>query len=283
MVDERNNDEYEHQEESEYHFSDDQLDYDFESDMEQQPIESTTKPAQSGLMSKLTQYRKVLIGSAVFVVLVFVVYQVLVPNGPEVNEITPPKPISPIPAPPKMVVPAMPQQPAVESQQQTTPQTSVLPAQQPTGERTVLERLAALEEENRKIASLLQTQYAQKMDEYEAENNAAKDRVQELNKRLANMEATINQMAKLLEAGGRRAMTEKPAVKSAEPKLMYTVQAIIPGRAWLKSDMGETVTVAEGEMLKNAGRVVKIDPYDGVVEIDRGGRIVTLSYGVTGD
>ncbi len=61
------------------------------------------------------------------------------------------------------------------------------------------------------------------------------------------------------------------------------MQAIIPGRAWLKSDSGDTVTVAEGDLLKGYGRVTKIDPYDGVVTIDNGNRIVTLSYGSGGD
>jgi hypothetical protein len=41
------------------------------------------------------------------------------------------------------------------------------------------------------------------------------------------------------------------------------------------------VTVAEGDILKNYGKIIKIDPYDGVVQIDAGGKIVTLSYGAT--
>lgn len=68
-------------------------------------------------------------------------------------------------------------------------------------------------------------------------------------------------------------------MKVMEPKVIYTVQAIIPGRAWLKSETGETVTVAEGDVLKNYGRVTKIDPYDGVVDIDTGNKMITLSYG----
>jgi hypothetical protein len=63
----------------------------------------------------------------------------------------------------------------------------------------------------------------------------------------------------------------------------YSVQAIIPGRAWLKSDSGDTVTVAEGDMLRGYGRVTKIDPYDGIVNIDTGGKVVTLSYGMVAE
>ena len=67
------------------------------------------------------------------------------------------------------------------------------------------------------------------------------------------------------------------------PRIIYSVQAIIPGRAWLKSEAGDTVTVAEGDMLKGLGRITKIDPYDGVVEIDTGNKIISLSYGTNGN
>ncbi len=76
-------------------------------------------------------------------------------------------------------------------------------------------------------------------------------------------------------------MFEEVVRKIVEPKIAFTVQAIIPGRAWLKSDSGDTVTVAEGDALKGIGRITKIDPYDGIVQIDTGRKVVTLSYGVS--
>ena len=63
------------------------------------------------------------------------------------------------------------------------------------------------------------------------------------------------------------------------PRIPYTVQAIIPGRAWLRAKNGDTVTVAEGDDIKGIGRVTKIDPYDGVVEVNVQGRSVSLTYG----
>ena len=57
------------------------------------------------------------------------------------------------------------------------------------------------------------------------------------------------------------------------------MQAIIPGRAWLRTENGETITVAEGDMLKSLGRVTKIDPYDGTILIDTGVKVLTLTYG----
>ena len=117
----------------------------------------------------------------------------------------------------------------------------------------------------------------------------------EMTKRINRMEAGITQISKMLRGPANRSMDSlapaapegsvvyaPPAARMSEPKMVYTVQAIIPGRAWLKSESGDTVTVAEGDVLKDYGRVVKIDPYDGVVNIDTGSKVITLSYGVGG-
>ena len=133
---------------------------------------------------------------------------------------------------------------------------------------------------------------AQKSADEQAQNAQMRNQVSELNNRLASMEVAFHQLTKILQ-GMRQpapAMVSAPAeviipepVRSAAPHVRYTVQAIIPGRAWLKSESGDTVTVAEGDTLREYGRVTKIDPYDGVVDIDVGGKIVSLSYGVSGD
>ena len=120
------------------------------------------------------------------------------------------------------------------------------------------------------------------------------DQMQQMAARISTLESTI---ARLNREGGTRAPAtamqaqqqprvdlEAPAMaRPAQVKSMFSVQAIIPGRAWLKSENGETVTVAEGDILKNYGKIIKIDPYDGVVQIDASGRVVTLSYGASAE
>jgi hypothetical protein len=133
--------------------------------------------------------------------------------------------------------------------------------------------------------TIVESEYGQKMADYEAQNAALQGRVKELNRRMANMEATLNQISRLLinkQMPTSMSSAYAPA-RPSEPRVAYTVQAIIPGRAWLKSDAGDTVTVAEGDVLKDYGRITKIDPYDGVVEIDTGSKTITLSYGAGGD
>jgi len=163
----------------------------------------------------------------------------------------------------------------------------------PPADKTVMEKIGMLEQQNSAMMNLLQTQYAQKITETEQQNAQLRTEVQELNARISNMEVAFRQLAKMLRnanpnatanASANRGMVSMPtAARAAPPRMTYVVQAIIPGRAWLKADSGDTVTVAEGDTLKGYGRVTRIDPYDGVVDIDTGNRVISLSYGMTGD
>lgn len=45
----------------------------------------------------------------------------------------------------------------------------------------------------------------------------------------------------------------------------YVVHAVIPGRAWLKSGRGQIITVTEGEVIGNYGKILVIDAANSVV------------------
>lgn len=210
--------------------------------------------------------------------------------------VTPPPAVNPAPIQTQPVAPVntmVQPQTAPPTDMTATTVTTAPVTQEAAPSKIVLDRLAALEEQNTKLMNLLQTQVAPKIAEYQTENIALKERVLLLNKRLVNMEVSINKMAQIIQDQGQGyaksqtvmsgAIPAMPPTKVMQPKMIYTVQAIIPGRAWLKSDGGDTITVAEGDTLKDYGRVTKIDPYDGVVEIDTGNKIVSLSYGTNGD
>lgn len=63
---------------------------------------------------------------------------------------------------------------------------------------------------------------------------------------------------------GKPVSTGKEArVVITEPE--YTVHAVVPGRAWLKSAKGQIVTVAEGDSIGNYGKILVIDAANGVV------------------
>lgn len=167
---------------------------------------------------------------------------------------------------------------------------ATMPSAQPIA--TMDANIARVTTQSDQLVNQLRAEYAQKVNDYANQNKALQDQVQTLNTRVATMETELGQLVQALirqsgssAANGSTATTNAPAAQPAQPqaavdiKSPYNVQAIIPGRAWLRSDNGETITVAEGDMIKELGRVTKIDPYDGVVEINTGNKMMSLSYG----
>lgn len=347
MVNERYQDEG--HEEGEYHFSDDQANYDMETDGAAKDSAAVAIAPKESITEKIKQHRKIVIGILVFIVLLGIVYKLIAPSSSPVTDfqpgdmtsasakapvkkaVTPPpaavpqptataqapaqqtiittttqpqaQPAQAVPQQPQPTMPApvvtqptaMPQQPvAVPPPTVSTTITTTAPPPPVEGvvqnDRTILDRVATLEQQNAAMMSLMQTQYAQKIADSELQNTQLRTQVQELTARISNMEVSFRQLTKILQGSGAtagipgRSMANAPVnVRVSSPKSIYTVQAIIPGRAWLKTESGDTVTVAEGDMLKGFGRIVKIDPYDGIVDIDTGSKIVSLSYGASGD
>ncbi len=165
---------------------------------------------------------------------------------------------------------------------QTTAPTYQVPGIQ--NANAVADMMAA---ERAKLMSQLQADYEQKISVYAVQNKVIEEQMKTLNTRVAGLESQINQLLQAISRQNQNgasnntnpSATLSQAPQIREPKVPFNVQAIIPGRAWLKSDNGETITVAEGDTIKNLGRITKIDPYDGVVEINTGGRQMALSYG----
>ncbi len=60
---------------------------------------------------------------------------------------------------------------------------------------------------------------------------------------------------------GPQAKSDRIAIEEPE----YTVHAVVPGRAWLKSSKGQIVTVAEGDSIGDYGKILVIDAANGVV------------------
>lgn len=58
---------------------------------------------------------------------------------------------------------------------------------------------------------------------------------------------------------------DKSTNSAQTPKPHYRVQAAVPGRAWLKNDDGDTLSVAVGDNLPGYGIVVSIDGVEGYV------------------
>lgn len=345
-------DKFDGQDESEYHFSEEDVNYEVEADSPKPA--SASSGFKENLFARLDRSKRMLISIVVFIVLVFVAYKMVAPTStapatdiaaapmqvPQTvaTNKAPPQTMTTQPTAPAMVSNAANPASAIPQTPPTTPanqpalapplqavQTGPVPAspalQQPppavhqateppqnvqivTGMPSVIPVQSAVRQynaqnqpvntqgqeaiANEKAISQAQSDYAQKLNDYASQNKALQDQMQALSTRVMNMEMQLNQLVQALTranegsnppSSSMEAPPPPPPVAATTTRMAYTVQAIIPGRAWLRSDTGETITVTEGDVIKDLGRVTKIDPYDGVVEINTGSKVVSLSYG----
>lgn len=278
MLDNGDDKKYDGSEESEYHFSDDDASYEVETEAHKLTPEPQPKLS---LGERLSQSRRGIIGVVVFLILVFIVYKMVIPatTVPVTN-------IANAPATTAQQ-PSASQQPLVQPGSLANTQPGgVIPVQAPAQQAAptyVAPPLpVGVSMETQQKLDQLQTDYTQKLNELTAQNQALQGQVQGLTTRLSTMEAELNQLIKVLTrqaAQGATADMTAAVQAQASAQSIYTVQAIIPGRAWLRSDTGETLTVAEGDMVPSVGRVTKIDPYNGVVVLNTGTKTISISYG----
>lgn len=339
-------DKYDGSDDSEYHFSDEEVGYETEADAAKPVVVAPEKNP----LANLTQSKRMLISLGVFLALVFVVYKMVAPSStPPSTDITPastPAPLSQaapatpapsaqpaaavqtpalVPAAPTPAAPAAPTtsaastmpaapapaeaSPGVQQAAMTAPPTmgnvvsqastaadqmaQQMPASTPVM-NSIDARAAQVSATNEQLMAQLQADYAQRLTDYQTQNKALQDQVEALNKRVAGMETEMSQLVQTLtkefqnnapadaSADASAAPDASAPVAAPDIKLPYSVQAIIPGRAWLRADNGDTLTVTEGDVIKDVGQVSKIDPYNGIVEIKVGNKTVTLSYGNNG-
>lgn len=310
-------DKFEGTDESEYHFSDDE-EVSYEVESETRPA-AAPAPNKTNAASRFGSKRMMIsfaVFLAIVFVVYKVISPSATPLPPTELAATPaqtnPAQTSltrtiPVSAPKQQVSAAAKVQEAPLAQPAAVPQPSALaslpsmiPVQsaQPSEAQSRVEAMGAfIEDKSRNLNAAsqqaidnMQAQHSQQLNQFNEQNKALQNQVQSLNSRVADMEAQINQLVQVLtrrnssarSASSSSSMNLAPAVEQArgpDARIAYNVQAIIPGRAWLKAENGETITVAEGDVIRGAGRVTKIDPYDGLVEINTGTKAVSLSYG----
>lgn len=301
--------------EGEYHFSDDEAHYNTEEVADVEKEEEATSIDASSKQNLLAHInnKKTIISIVVFIILLGLAYRFLVPQSN-----TPPTDFKKdVPQSVQNTVSTIPNKMqklpssnplvsnAINNEQNLLVSGGKLPAEltrssqnndllpqalkgAPNKSETLdMDKWNKLQQQAEALLSLLQTQVRQKNNEEQPFNpstlNDINNKIQELTTRLSSLEVAFHQFTQIMRTIYKNPMnpvkSNLPPQTPVKPKIIYTVQAIIPGRAWLKSESGETVTVALGDTLKGYGRINKIDPYDGVVIIDTGNKLLTLSYG----
>ncbi|MBA2657031.1 MAG: type IV secretion protein IcmG [Tatlockia sp.] len=104
------------------------------------------------------------------------------------------------------------------------------------------------------------------------------DKIANLNQMIASLAAKLDQQSSEITLLTERTKPKplKYRITKSRPRMVYRIQAIIPGRAWLIASNGSTITVREGTRIANYGLVKLIDPIQGRVLMNSG-RVIRFS------
>jgi len=103
-----------------------------------------------------------------------------------------------------------------------------------------------------------------------------------IDSKISTLSSTVQAVADIIAqqqaAAAAKKAAEKKAMHVTVPKPIYYVKALVPGRAWLATQDGGTITVSLGNNLPGYGRVEVIDPNQGTL-ITSTGAIIGYSPG----
>jgi intracellular multiplication protein IcmG len=269
MVDnEQNNDEYKFVEL-------DALDGDSMGELETEPQEGEEPSAQKPSSSGNINIRRNAIIVVVVVVIGMLTYKIFGHKIYKKTGDTLPKVAQPV---------AQIQKPPVNSIVTQTPVQQPMPVVEPV-QPVVLENNPEL---TRKVSAieLSQASVRTEVGAVSQQVNAVSNNINSLNNQIANLNQVITnlsgQLSKqteeitLLMQRTQPKRVVKPVIKSIVQRITYTIQAVIPGRAWLIGSNGSTLTVREGSKVEGYGVVKLIDSIDGRV-LTSSGQVIKFS------
>ena len=109
----------------------------------------------------------------------------------------------------------------------------------------------------------------QQLQTLEKNNQLLANQLAEVSAQLVQVTSAMNNLNNKVDNIAKQPVTPAVATAKALPKLVtdqrYYVEAVVPGRAWIQTDNGETITVTIGEEIKGLGNVVSIEPATGEV------------------
>jgi|GEM_PF-1097293 intracellular multiplication protein IcmG len=251
---------------TEYQFTDDQdnLNYDYQEKSPEAPPKRASKK------------RPVLI-VIIALIAIYVIYKIVtmlfVPDNvaPTVKSVVkPPVFVQPTKPAVAQVIPK--QQPVKAMPSSLLGQQQANQLQQSQTQMT--QQMNALQQTSKSLADRVEKQQFQA----QTTTMALQESIDNVNRKLSQISSSVSGLtaanAADLAKARQRALAKGKAHQRAERairlKKRYVVDAVIPGRAWLKGADGTTVTVSVGEHLPGYGTIVKINPYSGQVVTNRG-------------
>ncbi len=127
-----------------------------------------------------------------------------------------------------------------------------------------------------------------KLQAVTAQSEATSARANNLGKVVAQMQTQLKQMTqtsppplqrpKSVAAEPTTTPRASTATRESKTALVYYVQAIIPGRAWIGDSNGRIITVTQGDRVEVLNSTVRnIDPINGIVTLSNG---MQIEYGM---
>jgi len=179
-----------------------------------------------------------------------------------------------------------------ETQALVPVKTEVKPKGQLEVDVNLAKQLKALSKQNVALADrvqVLESQVAQtaaQLSTYQQQAAKSQADADGLTKTVARVEQQMMQINNALQTLVTAAKpTNMPQIRPATqslgstlpPARSYYVQAIIPGRAWLKANNGQIITVGLGDSIPGFGQVTLIDPQNGMVRTNAG---MAINYAI---
>lgn len=281
-----------HDETNEYEFHDDEAPLNYEYD--ETPAKGKKPKKERGPDNGSSKHKKMIIIVVVVLVILFVVFEVMHKRSAEKTSVQQStkqaQPKNESKSNPKMTEAnkllstpkPFPQEQAAKNKQQAA-SLAVLTASS-TDENTAL----------KKQVTDLKAKEQAALDKLQSQQSASQTQVMNLKSEIDGLNQQIQTLtSNLSETQGRLSAIQEKAQKEAAYRAnaakrqaatirkdkKYFVEAVIPGRAWLKAEDGSTVTVSVGDNLPGYGKVLSINPYDGIVTTQEG----AIPYGVSGD
>lgn len=158
------------------------------------------------------------------------------------------------------------EKPMVEAPVQPVVQQSALGNSQWQMLEERLQKLADQAEANQNMMSTMQ----QRLSAMQLALSSVTNKLGEANQALQDLQEKMK--PKPIPESIKKMIRKSPKRRRARtvPRTMYFIQAMIPGRAWLKGKNGSTITVGKGSRLPGYGRVQRIDPKAGTVVMSSG-------------
>lgn len=181
---------------------------------------------------------------------------------------------SPPPAETTTVVPVPQQLAATQPPEQPTAPVT----EQPRADNTQVEqKLSSLETSQEDVRSEVSS-VSTKLNDINTNVSQLTEKITNLNQMITALTSKLEQQSieiAVLTERTKPKLIRRPIVLRA-PSLLYYIQAIIPGRAWLIATNGSTITVREGTQIAGYGVVKLIDPNQGRV-VTTSGRVIRFS------